>query len=147
MSLIPTREQEEMNKLLPPLKPISKAGDWVIYTGSDEQIAEIRAAKNGICLIFEHSKESFVYKLNDISSIDGDPVLSNTVTHYLICNPHPLAEMIIRQSQTGQPVWIRELIRNYDFPEGLSNNYVVSVTTTPDWNIPNAEYSFTPFKD
>jgi len=62
-------------------------------------------------------------------------------SHYLICNPHPLADMICQQAHTGQPVWVRT--RNY---EGTAWCYYPP-TTTPNWNIPVAEYSFTEFKE
>lgn len=60
---------------------------------------------------------------------------------YLICEPHPYADMIKRWADTGQPVWIR---RNR-WDAGISIR-VIEVTTTPDWNITGAEYSFTPFE-
>ena len=120
--------------------------EWKEYTGSDEQIAELSKAKNGVCLKFEHSQKSFVYSLKDISTTDGVPTLSNTVTHYLICNPHPLAEMICQQARTGQPVWVR--LHSYEGNDKELVNYLntIYVTTTPDWNIPNTEYSFSEFE-
>lgn len=128
--------------------------EWIEYTGSDEQIAELGNAKDGVCLRFEHSHKSFVYRLKDISKTDGKVTLSNTVTHYLICNPHPLANMICKQARTGQPVWVKMETSTYWFiaMRGFGLIYqdpVVSVikSTTPDWNIPDAEYSFTEFKE
>ena len=102
----------------------------------------MRNAKDGVCLMFEHSKESFIYSLKDISTVDGVPTLSNTVTHYLICNPRPHAKMIKQWAQTGQPVWIRECRS-----PGAKTRSFVYETYNPDWNIPGAEYSFTPFVD
>lgn len=133
---------------------------WTPYTGTDEQIAEIRCAVCG-----------FVAKNNDVTSnilvvrcnqlfVRGEkrPILPelfgdtlkqfldhNRTTHYLICNPHPLADMIIRQCQTWQQVYIKycwPAVNKYDTTE-----YSYAVTTTPDWNIPCAEYLFTPFDD
>lgn len=57
---------------------------WTKYNGSDEQIAELSNAKESVCLMFEHIKESFVYKLRDISTVDGFVTLSETVLHYMI---------------------------------------------------------------
>ena len=116
--------------------------EWKKYEGTHEQIAELRNAKEGVCLMFEHSKESFIYSLKDISTVDGVPTLSNTVTHYLICNPRPHAKMIKQWAQTGQPVWIRECRS-----PGAKTRSFVYETYNPDWNIPGAEYSFTPFVD
>ena len=68
------------------------------------------------------------------------------VTNYLICNPHPLADMIERWARTGQPAWIKTFI---EMPyAGLPIlDERIQKTNKPDWNIPGAEYSFTPFKD
>lgn len=114
---------------------MTKQTNWKVYNGSDEQISEISSAKNGLSLMFEGSPNSFVYKLRDISTVDGEPVLSKTVTHYWLIPDDPLREMKIRQAQTGQPVWWR-------IPKDIR-----MVTTTPGWKIPNAEYSFTESKD
>jgi hypothetical protein len=114
--------------------------EWIEYTGSDEQRSELGTAKHGVCLMFEHNQKSFVYSLKDISTTDGVPTLSNTVTHYLICNTHPLAEMICQQAMTGQPVWIQQ---KYD---GKWLYYAIG-TSLPNWTLANARYSFTPFED
>lgn len=122
--------------------------EWIKYTGSDEQIAKLSNAKYGVCLRFEHGHKSFVYSLKDISKTDGKVTLSNTVTHYLICNPHPLADMICQQARTGQPVWV-SYIKDLMVlrPGDKSWRKEIICTTTPDWNIPGAEYSFTEFKE
>ena len=103
---------------------------WTEYTGSDEQIAEMDNA------------DSFIIKANGVEShvmhhIDERGLLVDC-DQYLICNRHKYAKLIQRWSITGQPVWIRRKIENEYF-------YWLP-TTTPDWHIPNAEYSFTPFE-
>lgn len=115
--------------------------EWEEYTGSDEQIAEMRNCKNGFLLrssdhMYEHE---IIYADADFSCIDVF-----NVTHYLICNPHPLADMICQQARTGQPVWVRHEKYN-DKTGGVT--YQTFRMITPDWNIPNAEYSFTPFEE
>lgn len=69
-------------------------GEWVAYTGSDEQIVEIgmSAYENGFITRNE-------------SGIESNVVCSDT-THYWIIPDDPLREMRIRQAQTGQPVWV-----------------------------------------
>ena len=101
--------------------------NWTVFTNSEEQIAEIGMSvyANG-----------FITK--NESGIESNVVCSDT-THYWIIPDDPLREMKIRWAQTGQPVWIRKEIENEYF-------YWLP-TTTPDWNIPNAEYSFTEFKE
>ena len=101
---------------------------WTEYTGSDEQIAEMDNA------------DSFIIKANGVEShvmhnIDEKGLLVDC-DEYLICNRHKYAKLIQRWSITGQPVWIRY----------FCNEDIVHVTTTPDWNIPNAEYSFSYFE-
>lgn len=110
-------------------------GEWVAYTGSDEQIAEIKNTQNGYVLKKNNGQEVVFL------SIEYRPNLENT-THYWIIPSDPLRDMKIRQATTGQPVWIR--IKN-----DLRGNYINLryVTTTPDWNIPGAEYRFTPFEE
>ncbi len=119
---------------------------WTKFTGSDEQIAEL-------------VNNTFI--VNNINSIFGNPKCVNTfytgkteeedklwlrehfheyrITKYWLIPADPLREMKIRWAQTGQPVWTRRKIENEYF-------YWLP-TTTPDWNIPNAEYSFTEFKE
>jgi len=143
--------------------------EWKEYTGSDEQIAEMRETTNGFILrystgvqteIFKRIGSSYVGEYIDsrrrlLSGNNLKEVLTkNKITHYLICNPHPLADMICQQARTGQPVWVmvpyEEGERNYEFIAHYRNDcgiFRIYVTNTPDWNIPNAEYSFTPFKE
>jgi len=77
----------------------------------------------------------------------------NNTIEYLICTPHPYADMICQWARTGQPVYVRitEDGDKNEFPE--LSEFIESIkhvetycTNTPDWNIPGAEYSFTPFK-
>lgn len=111
--------------------------EWKEWKGTDEQIAEIRESKHGFIL------KDFKGQETDIHVEYCEYGLSDKYTHYLLCNPHTLADMIIRQSQTGQPVWVRYTLE-WDRRSDTVESYV---TTTPDWNIPNAEYSFTQFED
>lgn len=109
------------------------APEWKEYTGSDEQFSEIVESKNDVLLEFRHGVQRF-----KSTFFQGDFINGGTITRYLICNPHPLADMICQQAKTGQPVWV-------DRKDGLPN--ATFVTTTPNWNIPNAEYSFTPYDE
>lgn len=108
---------------------MTKQTNWKVYDGSDEQIAEIGMSvyANG-----------FITK--NESGIESNVVCSDT-THYWIIPDDPLREMKVRQAMTGQPVYWR---LKKDNP-GLI--YRVFVTTSPDWNIPNANYSFSPFQE
>jgi len=75
----------------------------------------------------------------------------NNTTHYLICDPHPLEDMICQQARTGQEVWIKVVsattaINDYEFVAAFDYCSIYK-TDTPNWNIPGAQYSFTEFKD
>lgn len=131
--------------------------EWIEYSGSNEQIAEMQNSYYGFLLKL-NEKIKGIYRKNDLSSIEGKMVLPgfrHEITHYLICNPHPLADMIIRQAQTGQPVWIklpRDAYFDNTYPgkvgdtARLKKNWFEMVTDKPDWNMPNAEYSFSTFE-
>lgn len=101
---------------------------WEIYTGSDEQIDEINEA------------DDYITRLD-----------KNRHTEYLICKPHPLADMICQQAQTGQPVWIKVEpgVGVYLQPSRYktTESRGVFVTNKPDWFMPGAEYRFTPFEE
>ena len=141
---------------------------WVQFTGSDEQIADIRKAKNGFILRYRKGEETEVIRSVGSSFIgdaidsrrrmlSGDNIVEvlnrNSTTHYWLIPDDPLREMKIRQAMTGQPVWIKMksstywviAMRGFDL---IYQDHVVSVikSTTPDWNIPNAEYSFIEFE-
>ena len=105
--------------------------EWKEYTGSDESICEIADAIHGVLLRYKCGKETLIVTANRTWGVCLDDV-----THYLICNPHPLADMICQQARTGQPVLVKKYSNSFGYK-----------TTTPDWNIPNAEYSFTPFDE
>ncbi len=141
--------------------------EWKEYTGSDEQIAEMRETTNGFILrystgvqteIFKRIGSSYVGEYIDsrrrlLSGNNLKEVLTkNKITHYLICNPHPLADMICQQAKTGQPVWVKTSDWTIDVSEyggeltgqGTSD-YMIFVTSKPDWNL-TAEYSFSSFE-
>jgi len=112
-----------------------KQAEWIEYTGSDEQIAELNAAirnnNNGILVSLKDNTTRIVY--DNLYGYDFDK--------YLICNPHPYADMARQQLLTGQPVWVR-----YEWRDSTGPNVETYATDTPDWNIPGAEYSLSEFK-
>ncbi len=120
---------------------------WQFYTGSDEQIAELRGAKNGYVIRYSNDKISNIAWNDCIKNsqfVDWKNGERHCPTHYWLIPDDPLREMKVRQAQTGQPVWVRvptSFIR-YGY------HYITyGATTTPDWNIPNANYSFSPFQE
>lgn len=126
-------------------------GEWVAYTGSDEQIADLEKAKNGII-----AKNTYGHIWDETYLLwDHAPIGS---TNYWIIPDDPLREMKIRQAMTGQPVYIdlRRCIYTYQaHPDDsvltlVKDGRTVEIgiaTCNPKWNIPNAEYSFAPFEE
>ena len=119
--------------------------EWKVWDGSPDQIAEIKNTNNGYVVRRKSGEEvcflSIEYKCR-----------YEDVVSYWIIPDDPLREMKIRQAVTGQPVlakvpWSTPI--SFEFIKAVSNNtgYSIFVTNTPDWNIPNAEYSFTEFKE
>ena len=98
-------------------------------------------------LIFDGDDDRYIIEVhgNRLRDFLG---LTNNTTHYLICNPHPLACMICLQALTGQPVFIKlhgEVgVLGFEFDIVDYENHIIR-TTKPNWNIPEADYSFVPF--
>lgn len=76
---------------------------WVKYDGSDEQIAELRSSKHGWI-----ARVDIVGVGDSIILDENEPIEDiQTISAYLICNPHPNADMIRQWARTGQPVWYK----------------------------------------
>lgn len=123
---------------------------WTEYTGSDEQLAELVSNTfivNNIYSIFGNSKCVNKFYTGKTSEVDKlwlrEHFHEYRITKYWLIPADPLREMKIRWAQTGQPVWIRE---SRDFEKYGYAYLYHKQTTTPDWNIPNAEYSFIEFE-
>ena len=114
--------------------------EWKEYTGSDDQIAEL-SKYQGKLLRHKHF-EGFIE--SDIEYECCPSLRRIGLIEYWIIPDDPLRGMKIRQAMTGQPVWARYEKYN-DKTGGVT--YPSRRMITPDWNIPNAEYSFTEFKD
>lgn len=117
--------------------------EWKKYEGTDEQIAEMLTAEHGFIYLDKYQAEGSIMHFADF--FDKTHLRNHLetweVTHYLICNPHPLADMIERWARTGQPVLIKTFVEmSYAGLPILDER--IQVTNKPDWNIPSAEYSF-----
>ena len=118
------------------------SAEWEEYTGSDEQIDEMCNSIDGYVLKLSDGTTTELSIGGPYRDSESDTYHGLQISHYLICNPHPLADMICQQARTGQPVWVRYTLEW----DRRSDTVEIDCTTTPDWNIPNAEYSFTPFE-
>lgn len=127
--------------------------EWIEYTGSDEQNETLFDTPYGFLI-----KNSNYEVLGPIFSFEAVPA-DFFVSHYLICNPHPNADMICQQARTGQPVWIKVPLKNNDVPNNYANHpdlvelrlhqdcAIFKKAKNIEWNIPGAKYSFEPFED
>lgn len=137
--------------------------EWKEFTGSEDQIHEMIAADEWI-VKYIHSTAPECTKISEINM--GVPfyheIEGYVVKEYLICNPHPLEDMICQQARTGQDVFVHiagTIYANYiahraaqdmDYFHSYYNKKLEAttyITKKPNWNIPGAEYSFTPFEE
>jgi hypothetical protein len=108
--------------------------EWKEYTGSDEQLTEMRSAVNGH--IFRDNLE---LESSSVLYCREHEYVPKTITNYLICEPHPYAGMIKRWADTGQPVYWRNISSGNT---GQCHKYF------PPFSCPDeCDYSFTPFED
>jgi len=141
--------------------------EWKEYTGSDEQIKEMLSSETGFIVDSQSSvfrdKAILKYPITENNRNWLTSLLDlSGVKKYLICEPHPLADVICKQARTGQPVYIKTNNCKHPVPSKMGDRVLLAdsndmhigeirtvgvVTTRPDWDIPNAEYSFTPFED
>lgn len=121
---------------------------WIEYTGSDEQIAEM---KTGFIYRNKSGAQSdlILTASNFISPQHLKNYLNNVETTYiLICEPHPYADLIKIWADTGCEVYIREHHNNYyDGVLESTDYHDLPPTGKPNWSIPGAEYRLTPFED
>lgn len=105
--------------------------EWKEYTGSDEQIEEMNNSEHGFVMRFSDGTEVPVFH-------HGNPRIFEGITHYLVCEPHPLADMITRWAQTGQPVYWRN---KENGGAGVCHDNFPPFAHADSFN-----YSFTPFE-
>jgi len=144
--------------------------EWIKYDGSDKQIREIKSAKSYLVMGIDIGEECSRFVSGPLVWVDTsdhidqriraqsnlkEQMEASNVTHYLICQPHPYADLIKIWADTGCPVWVKVTKRNdwvryidgvYYKPRAMVHEYL-EPTTKPDWNIPGAEYRLTPFED
>ena len=146
--------------------------EWIKYDGSDKQIREIKSAKSYLVMGIDIGEECSRFVSGPLVWVDTsdhidqriraqsnlkEQMEASNVTHYLICQPHPYADLIKMWADTGCPVWVRPR-KPYEFKISDYLNHsttrlmvdgkgVYLITATPDWNIPGAEYRLTPFED
>ena len=111
--------------------------EWIKYTGSDKQIEEIKTASKGIlCKLNSDEGKIKQIMLKSWHSLDE---YSDLITEYLICQPHPYADLIKIWADTGCPVYWRS--KHGGAAGACHENF-------PPFAHPNEfEYLLTPFED
>ncbi len=124
--------------------------EWIKYDGSEKQIEEILRSKNGFSCIRDTGDKDIKVYLSPLTKTYLIGLLSDC-EKYLINDQHPYADLIKIWADTGCPVWIkaknfRDLLHIVNTMKDIQDGNILK-TTKPDWNIPGAEYSLTPFED
>lgn len=118
--------------------------EWVKFDGSEEQLEMMRTAEHGFKIKYKNNivgnqDESSIIIANGLQHAVLNHVTQSstgaTVTHFLICEPHPHAEMIIEWARTGRPVYFFDTASGEWLP-----------VKKPDWD-ENTRYSFDPPKE
>ena len=127
--------------------------EWKKYTGTPEQIDELRNAENGfVCRNDDVESGILTIKYGQLFSDQQkqpilDAMFKDSIQNFLnkyktkafwLIHDDPLREMKIRWAMTAQRVFVR--IHH-------ANDVIdVFYDQSPNWNIPNAEYRFSPFE-
>ena len=117
---------------------------WLDYSGSDEQICEIKSAEHGVMFwyIADYGIDRVIYRYKDNRYHIDNRIETKVISKYLICEPHPYADVIDIWRLTGCEVWSR-----YEWRDSTGPHSETYVTDEPNWNIPGAEYRLTPFEE
>ena len=118
--------------------------EWIEYTGSDEQLKELLTTKSKFMV--DNNKWSVFHKpttLNMPATEDNlnwlAALLRDTkVKNYLICQPHPYADLIDIWRLSGCPVYAKHKATG-------QTDEVCGPRV--DWNHEEWEFSLTPFED
>ncbi|SFI31658.1 hypothetical protein [Nitrosomonas sp. Nm34] len=77
---------------------------WKKFTGSEEQLSEIKESKHGWIVKWKDGTLSSIFD-DDGENHDFHLVNFYEVAEYMICQPHPHSEMIIEWARTGREVY------------------------------------------
>ena len=101
---------------------------WIEYDGSDDQISDIKTSEHG-------------WMTEDFIVIDGSAPIHDLISvgdKYLICQPHPYADLIKIWADTGCPVYAKH--KKTGQTDEVCGPRV-------DWNYEEWQFSLTPFED
>lgn len=106
--------------------------EWIKYDGSDGQNREILGSKMDVLCRYANG----VHRLKS-TMFTGD-WRHKTLTNYLICQPHPYADLIKIWADTGCPVYAKHR---------ETGQKCVLQGPRIDWNYEEWEFSLTSFED
>ena len=127
--------------------------EWIKYDGSDKQIREIKSAKSYLVMGIDIGEECSRFVSGPLVWVDTsdhidqriraqsnlkEQMEASNVTHYLICQPHPYADLIKIWADTGCPVYAKHKATG-------QTDEVCGPRV--DWNHEEWEFSLTPFED
>lgn len=117
------------------------APEWIEYNGSDKQIAEMlfAANKHGV-MIIHHNGELCPAIFTDANELYQhlDKRTKYPIKAFLLCKPHPYADLIKIWADTGCPVYAKHKATG-------QTDEVCGPRV--DWNHEEWEFSLTPFED
>ena len=123
------------------------SAQWKKFTGSEEQIIEIRSCTHGLLCKFKdelHENNGCIEEANYYNNAEGTLFIKiddgefyryrdiGKMSEYMIIKPHPHAEMIIEWARTGREVYFQDETGRWLATDGR-----------PSWH-PEFKYSFNP---
>lgn len=123
--------------------------EWIKYDGSPGQLDDI-TSHVGRGIAYKYGKAGDLFIGHICKDVQVMRNILRPAERYLICQPHPYADLIKIWADTGCPVWVKHRVTSI-IPDPMTGYFRselrVNKTTKPDWNIPGAEYRLTPFED
>jgi len=110
--------------------------EWIEYTGSDEQIEEMKGGF--LYRTTSDSQSDIALNESHFDSIDHLKTWMRGATHYLAAKPHPYADLIKIWADTGCPVYAKHR---------ATGQTVELYGPRVDWNYEEWEFSLAPFED
>lgn len=132
--------------------------DWISYDNTQQQIDEINKSTLSHGYALRYSNGYMTCKLHTIISLPLDDkvqgVSGHLPSHYLICDPHPIINVMYQQATLGCPVYLKSPWSLHNMLPTQDNYECIGTTSTmflfksykPDWYLPNTTYSLNPFE-
>ncbi len=118
--------------------------EWIEYDGSDEQLKMLLTAKGKFIVGRKMSIFKKPTSFNMVSNQENLDWLRKhfadyKITRFLICKPHPYADLIKIWADTGCPVYAKHKV--------IGQSLALRNAQRIDWNSDEWEFSLTPFEE